>query len=325
MRFIIFFLICFQIVFGKPTKRRHIHGEENDKYIAHNHKEWMKELAAEQEAEKHGVPGTIVEGDIIASKKFLKLRHKNESNLRDVVIYPGFTWNTNAIPFVFSKNLPDMYKDMIKSGMQDFEKYTCIRFVPRTIQPDYINFDFKGQCSSFLGKHGGKQELNIGPACALKGTALHEMMHALGFVHEHTRLDRDKYVKVNLENIAPGDREEFDKYQAGVAANIGKDYDFASIMHYGMLAFSMNGKPSIEPLDTKVDASVIGQRSGFSDLDIIELNEAFKCNGNPSESNAGLTSQSSLVASNVKKEITPKAAKVSPRLLIKKIVMRSTT
>lgn len=39
----------------------------------------------------------------------------------------------------------DMYKDMIKSGMQDFEKYTCIRFVPRTIQPDYINFDFKGQ------------------------------------------------------------------------------------------------------------------------------------------------------------------------------------
>lgn len=53
-------------------------------------------------------------------------------------------------------------------------------------------------------------------------------------------------------------------------------YDFASIMHYGMLAFSMNGKPSIEPLDTKVDASVIGQRSGFSDLDIIELNEAFK-------------------------------------------------
>ena len=34
-----------------------------------------------------------------------------------------------------------------------------------------------------------------------KGTALHEILHSLGFEHEHSRKDRDKYLKVtNSDN-----------------------------------------------------------------------------------------------------------------------------
>jgi hypothetical protein len=33
------------------------------------------------------------------------------------------------------------------------------------------------------------------------GVAMHELMHAIGFWHEHTRPDRDTYVSVNLDNV----------------------------------------------------------------------------------------------------------------------------
>ena len=40
--------------------------------------------------------------------------------------------------------------------------------------------------------------------CAFMGGVLHQILHALGFAHEHARDDRDKYVEVHSDNIKPG-------------------------------------------------------------------------------------------------------------------------
>ena len=53
-------------------------------------------------------------------------------------------------------------------------------------------------------------------------------------------------------------------------------------MHYDAYAFSTNGRPTIEPRDTRVKLSSIGQRRGFTDLDLQHVNALYGCNSQPS-------------------------------------------
>ena len=59
--------------------------------------------------------------------------------------------------------------------------------------------------SSYVGMiNNGAQDVSLDDGCVWKirpGIVLHELMHAAGFFHEHTRPDRDIFVRINFENI----------------------------------------------------------------------------------------------------------------------------
>ena len=112
-----------------------------------------------------------------------------------------------------------------------------------------------------------KLNLNgFGCFCAGTRTPLHELLHSLGFWHEHQRPDRDEYIKMNWTNIwtnvlagrlDPQVLTQFNKHQwstekppneekcnyqdpstfdycfsGSTVKNFGLEYDFKSIMHY---------------------------------------------------------------------------------------------
>jgi len=95
----------------------------------------------------------------------------------------------------------------------------------------YIKPFYGGSCWSYVGRIAGwkNQPMDIGWCHKIRGSIVHETLHALGFVHEHSRTDRDRYIHVGNPNRDPVNCAA---YQMGDLDVSGTGYDFDSIMHY---------------------------------------------------------------------------------------------
>ncbi|XP_068932066.1 astacin-like metalloendopeptidase [Petaurus breviceps papuanus] len=165
-------------------------------------------------------------------------------------------------------------REVILEAFADFEHFTCVRFVPRTNQKDFVSIIPMSGCFSSVGHSGGMQVASLAPFCLQKGKGivLHELMHVVGFWHEHSRADRDHYIYISWKNIRPGFEINFIKSQN---SNMLVPYDYTSVMHYGRYAFSKNGNTTIIPL-AGPDIP-IGQRWNLSTSDIARVNRLYEC------------------------------------------------
>ncbi|KAJ8246969.1 hypothetical protein GJAV_G00257310 [Gymnothorax javanicus] len=172
-----------------------------------------------------------------------------------------------------SRELAHYEKQMIENAMVTFHRQTCIRFVPRSNQRDYIRMQDADGCFSYLGRTGGKQVVGLARyGCIFHGTIQHELNHALGFYHEHTRSDRDQYVRINWENVAP---HTIYNFQTQDTNNLYTPYDYTSIMHYGRTAFSTSGRETITPIPNPNQP--IGRATSLSRGDILRVNRLYGC------------------------------------------------
>uniref|UniRef100_A0A8C2ACM0 Metalloendopeptidase n=1 Tax=Cyprinus carpio TaxID=7962 RepID=A0A8C2ACM0_CYPCA len=177
------------------------------------------------------------------------------------------------VPYIISPTYDYMDRITIETGMLDISSATCVKFVPRTHEANFLNIQSRTGCWSYLGMIGGSQTVSLqSPGCMWSGVAAHELMHALGFVHEQSRSDRDHHVSILWENIIDNQRHNFKKYETN---NLNTAYDYSSVMHYGRYAFSEDGGPTIIP---KPDPYIpIGQRDGPSPTDIHKINILYNC------------------------------------------------
>ncbi|XP_064629864.1 zinc metalloproteinase nas-6-like [Lineus longissimus] len=113
-------------------------------------------------------------------------------------------WQTWQIPYTVQAGMSKSFLNQITIALNRISRRTCLTFPARKSEPDYIHFLISSGCSSDLGRQGGRQTITIGNTCSSPTNIVHEVLHALGFMHEHQRPDRDEFIEIVLGNIQPG-------------------------------------------------------------------------------------------------------------------------
>src|ERR1700736_1976122 len=219
----------------------------------------------------------IFQGDIILEKVDpIDSQHQRLSSNVDSasVAYSQYLWpkvgNQYQIPYIITSGSGDLSN--LNTAIAQFNStFSNIKFVARTTENDYVNFNFdpnnnSAQCEATVGRAGGVQQVGgsggSSNPCTV-GTILHEMGHTVGLWHEQSRPDRNTYISVNYGNLIKGSISNFNQiYDNLLAATL---FDYASIMEYPAFAFSRNGGPAIESMPAGIPLSNL---TGYTAADV---------------------------------------------------------
>ncbi|XP_078489325.1 astacin-like [Ciona intestinalis] len=193
----------------------------------------------------------FIEGDIKFDKQNIPMIRKTygkdkDSNARGASV--GLDLWTNRVngrikvPFVMRNDTLNTSEIAIHEAVAAISGSTCIDFINRTTEVDFIEIIPDVGCWSWVGRRGGKQDLSIGPGCEYSWIVQHEFLHALGFWHEQSRPDRDDYVIIQYDNII---EDKIHAFELRAIDSLGSPYDLQSIMHYHAYAFTKNGNATI--------------------------------------------------------------------------------
>ena len=204
----------------------------------------------------------VWQGDIILSEKDLAPVESSGSNPNARSLGIGrmetsYRWKNSTIPYEIGYGANAA---TIQAAIAHWEAKTPLQFVQRTNQTDYVQFIPSFGNASSVGRQGGKQYISLQTNASV-GMAIHEIGHAVGLFHEHSRSDRDEWITFHDQNAI-----ESEKYQ--FSTDLGFKYgpfDFNSIMLFGSYQFSKNGQPTL----TRKDGSTwVANTMGLSAGDI---------------------------------------------------------
>jgi hypothetical protein len=222
---------------------------------------------------------TVVEGDIVVGDA--AAAHE------PVINVVSYKWPGGIVPFEIDQSSFSSgdQPQRIRDAMEEWEKARVVHFKQKDDNdPNFIVFKNMGDaCQSRIGMRGGRQLVEIGPRCKYHHI-LHEIGHVLGLLHEQSRSDRNQHVKVLWDHIKPEERKQFCRvlYRKNpLAGDISNRYDFGSIMHYRLDAFSTCSPGSLTescktlvPINqdelraSGIKEAEVGTRSTVSDEDL---------------------------------------------------------
>lgn len=214
----------------------------------------------------------IAQGDLLISQNQLVEETKN-SEFRLAFFKRVNYWPNNTVPFFID---PSLTGEPILEAISVLHRHTNLRFIDHIDETDFIYFKptERRVCLSYLGRQGGEQEILLNPSYCRMGNILHEIMHALGFVHEHSREDRDEYVNIHWDAIHPDKQGQFQKLSSDISLPYSFElaFDFDSVMLYSSRAFTIGPRPGM----TKKDGSEFAaNRTNLSFGDVEKINAVY--------------------------------------------------
>jgi len=225
--------------------------------------------------------GGQFEGDMVLEEKQKRALLGLE---KTGIINTNYRWPNGVVPYVLADGyFSQAQVEQIERGLRAIEDASCIRFVNRTDEVNYVEVIGESTgCWSQVGNlRRGRQQLNLqlfepGVGCFRSGTVVHEFLHTLGFYHMQSATERDEYVMIQWQHIIEDMEHNFNKYDADYITNFNVPYDVVSVMHYNAYAFTKNGFATIIPYDISL-IDGMGQHVGMTDLDIQRLNAMYEC------------------------------------------------
>lgn len=208
----------------------------------------------------------IVQGDIVAGA-VIQGQTPPEDGL--VELEPIALW-PNVIPYHIQPQVPN--PERIEQAIRMFDG-TAVQFVRHTTEDHALVFEAGEKlCLSYVGKVVSKQQIWISPRCAPDDIA-HEIMHALGFVHEQNRTDRDNHIDVHFDNIEEEYALNFEKLPPEFTklSQLG-EFDYSSLMMYPPTMFAKGGRITMEP---KQRDRMISPGNQLSAGDLARINRAY--------------------------------------------------
>ena len=220
---------------------------------------------------------SLIDGDILMPTWFVEAVLQGQSPL---ATYRTNLWTNGLIRYEFDANVTLANQTNMENAMLVLEGIANVDFLQCGGNNcggtgNYVHIQNSTVNNSQVGMRGGQQIINI-QSWGAQFTIVHELLHCLGFFHEHIRPDRNLFVQINCNNVQGGCTGDIfnDNFVIPGDASTYGTYDFDSVMHYGQCDFSngMNcptdGTQTIIVLPPNQNQqTLIGQRTHLSALD----------------------------------------------------------
>jgi hypothetical protein len=236
-------------------------------------------LANAQTNRKSNIPPgfTVIDGDILVPtwQYNLLLESRRQKPNTPAAIFQTNLWPNGIVPFQFNNNVTPLNRTNMINAMAVLQNVANVNFqqcANNSCSGNFVLISNSTENSSRIGMVSGQQEINISDWFD-QFIIVHELLHCLGFWHEHQRADRENYVHVDCANVQGGCQGQIylGQFLPQTSPTAYGYYDFDSVMHYGRCAFSINCQagPTIEvlpPFNAQWQFA-IGQRNHLSELD----------------------------------------------------------